>query len=237
MLFPLAPGRVTILVVDDEAPIRRVVRNAVSAHANRVVEAATGQEGIDLAAAEKPNLIVLDVGLPDMPGADVCRAIRGWSTAPIVVLSARHSDDEKVDLLNSGADDYVTKPFSTSEFQARVGAHLRRVAMAKSDPASPRIELDGLVIDLTQRSVMSNAKRVHLTPIEWELLRVLATNQGRTLTHAQLFSQVWKRAEGDAQQYLRVHVASLRRKLEADPVRPKFIHTEPGVGYRFGVGE
>ncbi|MEO5568541.1 MAG: response regulator, partial [Gemmatimonadaceae bacterium] len=120
-----SPGRVTILVVDDEAPIRRVVKNAVSGQATRVVEATTGQEGIDLAAAEQPSLIVLDLGLPDMSGEDVCRAIRGWSTAPIVVLSARHSDDEKVGLLNAGADDYVTKPFSTSEFQARVGAHLR----------------------------------------------------------------------------------------------------------------
>ena len=229
------PGRVTILVVDDEAPIRRVVKSAVSAHATRFDEAATGQEGIDLAAAEKPNLIVLDLGLPDMSGADVCRAIRGWSTAPIVVLSARHSDDEKVELLNSGADDYVTKPFSTSEFQARVGAHLRRVALAKNDTGSPRIELDGLVIDLTQRSVTAHAKRIHLTPIEWELLRVLATNPGRTLTHAQLFSQVWKRAEGDAQQYLRVHVASLRRKLEDDAARPRYILTEQGIGYRFAA--
>lgn len=231
------PGRVTILVVDDEAPIRRVVKNALSGHATRVLEAASGQEGIDLAAAEQPNLIVLDLGLPDISGEEVCRSVRGWSTAPIVVLSARHSDDEKVTLLNAGADDYVTKPFSTSELQARVGAHLRRVALARNESGSPRIELEGLVIDLAQRSVVSNEKRVHLTPIEWELLRVLATNQGRTLTHAQLFSQVWKRAEGDAQQYLRVHVASLRRKLERDPVRPRFIHTEPGVGYRFGPGD
>jgi two-component system KDP operon response regulator KdpE len=229
-----SPGRVTILVVDDEPPIRRVVKSAVAAHANRVVEATTGREGIDLAAAEQPSLIVLDLGLPDMSGEDVCRSVRGWSTAPIVVLSARHSDDEKVALLNAGADDYVTKPFSTSEFQARVAAHLRRAAIANKDAGSPRIELDGLVIDLAQRSVIANSKRVHLTPIEWELLRVLATSQGRTLTHAQLFSNVWKRAEGDAQQYLRVHVASLRRKLELDPVRPRFIHTEPGVGYRFG---
>jgi two-component system, OmpR family, KDP operon response regulator KdpE len=237
MAFSHPAGRITILVIDDEAPIRRVVRNAVSAQATRVVEATTGQEGIDLAAAEQPNLIVLDLGLPDMSGADVCRAIRGWSTVPIVVLSARHSDDEKVALLNSGADDYVTKPFSPSEFQARVGAHLRRVALAKSDAGTPRIEVDGLVIDLAGRTVTSNSKRVHLTPIEWELLRVLATHQGRTLTHAQLFSQVWKRTEGDAQQYLRVHVASLRRKLEQDAIRPRFIHTEAGVGYRFGSGD
>jgi two-component system, OmpR family, KDP operon response regulator KdpE len=237
MLSPHVPARVTILIVDDEAPIRRVVRNAVATHAGRVVEAATGQEGIDLAAAEQPDLIVLDLGLPDMSGADVCRAIRGWSTAPIVVLSARQSDDEKVALLDAGADDYVTKPFSTSELQARIGAHLRRVALSTNATGSPRIELDGLVVDLAQRSVTSNAKRVHLTPIEWELLRVLVANQGRTLTHSQLFSQVWKRAEGDAQQNLRVHVASLRRKLEQDPVRPRFIHTEPGVGYRFGVEE
>jgi two-component system KDP operon response regulator KdpE len=231
---PHSPSRVTILVVDDEPPIRRVVKNAVATHAERVAEAATGQEGIDLAAAEQPSLIVLDLGLPDMSGEEVCRSIRGWSTAPIVVLSARHSDDEKVALLNAGADDYVTKPFSTSEFQARVAAHLRRAAIATRDAGSPRIELDGLIIDLAQRCVISHSKRVHLTPLEWELLRVLATSQGRTLTHAQLFSKVWKRAEGDAQQYLRVHVASLRRKLEQDPVRPRFIHTEPGVGYRFG---
>jgi two-component system KDP operon response regulator KdpE len=198
-----------------------------------VLEAATGRDGIDLAAAERPDLIVLDLGLPDMAGADVCRDVRGWSTAPIVVLSARHSDEEKAALLDLGADDYVTKPFSTREFQARVRAQLRRARLAHTPAGTARIEADGVVIDFVKRSVSRDAQPVHLTPIEWELLRVLATNAGRTMTHRQLFARVWARAHGDAQQNLRVHVASLRRKLERDPVRPRLIITEPGVGYRF----
>jgi len=136
-----------------------------------------------------------------------------------------------------GADDYVTKPFSPSELQARIGAQIRRASLPQDQPAATRIEREGLVIDLVSRSVTTSAGRIHLTPIEWDLLRALATNPGRTLTHSQLFSQVWQRSEGDAQQYLRVHVASLRRKLEEDRMRPRFIHTEPGVGYRFGNGE
>ncbi len=227
----------TILVIDDEPQIRRVVRHALEEGDARVIEAATGRDGIDLAAAERPDLIVLDLGLPDMPGADVCRDVRGWSTAPILVLSARHSDDEKAALLDLGADDYVTKPFSTRELQARVRAQLRRARLSERADADPRIEADGLSIDLAKRSVNRDGEPVHLTPIEWELLRVLATNAGRTMTHAQLFAQVWARSHGDAQQYLRVHVASLRRKLERDPVRPRIIVTEPGVGYRFEAGE
>ncbi|HKG94908.1 MAG TPA: response regulator [Gemmatimonadaceae bacterium] len=226
----------TILVVDDEPQIRRVVRHALENDSTRVLEAATGREGIDLAAAERPELIVLDLGLPDVEGAEVCREIRGWSTAPIVVLSARHSDHEKAALLDLGADDYVTKPFSTVEFQARVRAQLRRAALAGRGGGEPRVEADGLVVDLLNRSVSRGGEAVHLTPIEWELLRVLATNAGRTMTHRQLFTQVWARSYGDAQQYLRVHVASLRRKLERDPVRPRLIITEPGVGYRFEAG-
>jgi two-component system, OmpR family, KDP operon response regulator KdpE len=224
----------TILIVDDEIQIRRVVRHAVADQASKVIEASTGREAIDLAAAEQPELIVLDLGLPDMSGADVCREIRGWSTAPILVLSARHTDAEKVSLLNLGADDYITKPFSTSELQARIGAHLRRRTVSP-EASSPCIVAGDLTVDLTRRTVLAGSRRVHLTPIEWELLRSLAVNQGRTMTHSQLFAQVWKRSQGDPQQYLRVHVASLRRKLEADPVRPKYIHTEPGVGYRFGA--
>ena len=223
----------TLLVIDDEPQIRRVVRHALTADSTRVLEAATGREGIDLAAAERPDLIVLDLGLPDMPGADVCRDIRGWSTAPIVVLSARHSDREKAELLDLGADDYVTKPFSTLELQARVRAQLRRAQLAHARDGDARIEADDLVIDLARRAVTRAGETVHVTPIEWELLRVLATNAGRTMTHRQLFTQVWARAHGDAQQNLRVHVASLRRKLERDSVRPRLIVTEPGVGYRF----
>jgi two-component system, OmpR family, KDP operon response regulator KdpE len=226
------PG-LTILVIDDEPQIRRVVRHALEDANARVLEAATGRDGMDLAAAERPDLIVLDLGLPDMAGADVVHDVRGWSTAPILVLSARHSDEEKAALLDLGADDYVTKPFSTRELQARVRAQLRRARLGQTADGATRIEADGIVIDLVKRSVTRDADTVHLTPIEWELLRVLATNAGRTMTHRQLFSQVWARTHGDAQQYLRVHVANLRRKLERDPVRPRLIITEPGVGYRF----
>ena len=234
--MPAAAPATTMLVIDDEPQIRRVVRHALEVDDARVLEAATGREGIDLAAAERPVLIVLDLGLPDMPGADVCRDIRGWSAAPIVVLSARHSDREKAALLDLGADDYVTKPFSTVEFQARVRAQLRRAALAGQGAGAARIDADGLTIDLVKRGVTRDGEPVHLTPIEWELLRVLAANAGRTMTHRQLFAQVWARSYGDAQQYLRVHVASLRRKLERDPVRPRLIITEPGVGYRFETG-
>jgi two-component system, OmpR family, KDP operon response regulator KdpE len=220
-------------VIDDEPQIRRVLRNALAADETRVLEAASGRAGIDLAAAERPDLIVLDLGLPDGPGIDVCRDIRSWSTAPIVVLSARHSDQEKAALLDAGADDYVTKPFSTVELLARVRAQLRRARMTATDAGDTGITADGVTIDLVKRSVSRDGVAIHLTPIEWELLRALATHAGRTMTHAQLFAQVWARSHGDAQQYLRVHVASLRRKLERDPVRPRLIITEPGVGYRF----
>jgi two-component system KDP operon response regulator KdpE len=226
--------RSTVLVIDDELQIRRVVRHALEGEADRVIEAATGRDGLDLAAAQRPDLIVLDLGLPDMPGADVCRDVRGWSTVPILVLSARHSDEEKAQLLDLGADDYVTKPFSTRELQARVRAQLRRASLSeRHDGKDTRIEVDGVVIDLVNRTVSRDGQPVHLTPLEWQLLRVLASNAGRTLTHRQLFTQVWSRAHGDAQQNLRVHVASLRRKLEREPVRPRVIITEPGVGYRF----
>ena len=219
-------------MIDDEPQIRRVVRNAFQDGA-RVLEAATVAEGIDLAAAERPDVIILDLGLPDRDGGDVCREIRHWSTAPIMVLSARHADEEKVRLLDAGADDYVTKPFSTSELQARVRALLRR-AQAAALAGSSTIVIGELELDLTARVFRRRGAGVHLTPIEWELLRALMTNAGRTLTHQFLFHDVWSgRQFGDAQQYLRVHVASLRRKIEEDVIHPRYIHTEPGVGYRF----
>jgi two-component system KDP operon response regulator KdpE len=226
----------TLLIIDDEPQIRRVVRNALAAEYTRVLDAASGTEGIDLAAAERPDLIVLDLGLPDKQGADVCREIRAWSGAPILVLSARHSDHEKVALLDAGADDYVTKPFSPIELQARARALLRRAARERTDGADTRIVSGDLVIDVVARTVTVRGHEVHLTPIEWELLRALASQSGRTLTHRQLFAAAWPgRSHGDAQQYLRVHVAHLRRKLEDDPVRPRYIITEPGVGYRFNT--
>lgn len=227
----------TVLVIDDEPQIRRVVRHALEADGLRVIEAGLGRSGVDLAAAERPDLIVLDLGLPDLTGIEVCRDIRAWSTAPVLVLSARHSDTEKAALLDAGADDFVTKPFSPVELRARVRAQLRRAQMASEPDGSTRLVAGGLMVDLARRSVTRDGAAVHLTPIEWDLLRTLAAHAGRTMTHRQLFTEVWARSHGDAKQYLRVHVASLRRKLERDPVRPERIITEPGVGYRFETGE
>ena len=231
---PPAPApQPTLLVIEDEQQIRRAVRNALHDITDRVVEVATGREGIDQAAAAMPDLIVLDLGLPDMPGAEVCREVRRWGTMPIVVLSARHAEDEKVNLLNLGADDYVTKPFSTLEFSARVRAQLRRFQSLSAPSHAASISVDGLTIDLVRRRVSRGNGAIHLTPIEWDILRTLATASGRTLTHQQIFDAVWGRAFGNPQQYLRVHITNLRRKIEKDPSRPQLIITEPGVGYRF----
>jgi two-component system KDP operon response regulator KdpE len=225
----------TVLVIDDEPQIRRVVKNAFTDSSDRILEAETGAAGIDLAAARQPDLVILDLGLPDIEGVAVCREIRKWSAVPIMVLSARHSDAQKVELLDAGADDYLTKPFSTSELQARARALFRRAAGSQSE-AEPRIEIGGLVLDQAARTFTRDGEHVHLTPVEWDLLATLMGNAGRTLTHRYLFNQVWRgRQFGDAQQYLRVYVAHLRRKIEADSIKPRYIITEPGVGYRFAT--
>jgi len=226
-------ARDTALIVDDEPQIRRVVRNALQEVVARTTEAATGRQAIDLAASERPDLIVLDLGLPDIPGLDVCREIRKWSTMPIIVLSARHSDQEKVALLDAGADDYVTKPFSAVELRARVSAQLRRARLAAAAGPAQVLEIGPVVIDLAKPAVRKNGTTVHLTKTEWDILRTLVRHAGRTLTHQQIFRSVWGNAFGDMQQNLRVHIRSLRRKIEVDPVRPTLIVTEPGVGYRF----
>jgi two-component system KDP operon response regulator KdpE len=228
-----APRGDVVLVIDDEPQIRRVVRNALAAGERRVLEASTGRAAIDLAAAERPALIVLDHGLPDKNGIDVCREIRAWSTAPIIVLSARHADAEKVALLDAGADDYITKPFSPSELDARIRAQLRRSRLAPAAGEGEVIVIGPLSIDPVKPSFKRDGVPIHLTKTEWELFRTLIKHAGRTLTHRQLFHAVWGNSSGDMQQYLRVHVRSLRRKIEADPVRPVLIVTEPGVGYRF----
>ena len=249
-------SRLTVLVIDDEPQIRRAVRNALTSgalgaesqsHSSdnasrrdapgtsgsvRVLEASTGRQGVDLAASEVPGLVILDLGLPDMPGIEVCREIRRWSSAPIIVLSARHADTEKVALLDAGADDYLTKPFSTIELVARARAQLRR-AGGSATPNDSIVTIGELTVDLQRRRVERGGLHVHLTPTEWLLLRVLVTHPRQTLTHQQLFRAVWGSASGDAQQYLRVYVGHLRRKIEADPVRPRFIQTDAGVGYRF----
>lgn len=225
---------ISILVIDDEPQIRRLVKNALEASAEHVRDAATAREGLDIAAAERPELVVLDLNLPDADGLDVCRDLRAFTTAPILVLSARFSDRDKAMLLDAGADDYLTKPFSTLELQARVRALLRR-ANATPGEHGDRIVVGELEISIPNRTVKRDGAKVHLTPTEWSLLRALVANAGRTMTHQQLFHAVWGRAEGDAQQYLRVYVGQLRRKLEKDPVRPVLIHTEPAVGYRFEI--
>jgi two-component system, OmpR family, KDP operon response regulator KdpE len=224
--------RGTALVVDDEPHIRRAVRNALAEEFDRVLEAGTGEEALDVAAAQRPDLVVLDLALPDRQGVQVCRELRKWSSAPIIVLSARHSESEKVALLDAGADDYVTKPFSPAELRARARAQMRRAAV-KATPGGGPVAIEGLVIDGARRRIERDGAEIHLTPTEWELLRAFVRNAGKTLTHPQLFHAVWARSSGDPQQYLRVYVASLRRKIERDPVRPRLILTEPGVGYRF----
>lgn len=231
-----------VMVVDDELPIRRALRHALTAEALlgdesdgtkvRLIEAESARRAIDLAAAEQPSLVVLDLGLPDRPGIEVCRELRRWSSAPIIVLSARHQDTEKAALLDSGADDYVTKPFSTMEFVARARAQLRR-ARASNSPEAVSASFGDWCVDLQRRRVERNGDVVHFTPTEFALLRAFVLHPRQTLTHRQLFQAVWGNSEGDAQQYLRVYMGHLRRKIERDPVRPEFLHTEAGVGYRF----
>jgi two-component system KDP operon response regulator KdpE len=228
------PSATSILVIDDEPQIRRLVKNALEGSAKHVRDAATAREGLDIAAAERPELVVLDLNLPDAEGLDVCRDLRAFTAAPILVLSARFSDRDKAMLLDAGADDYLTKPFSTLELQARVRALLRRASSAPGEHGD-RLNIGNLEISIPTRTVKRDGVKIHLTPTEWSLLRALVANAGRTMTHQQLFHAVWGRSEGDAQQYLRVYVGQLRRKLEKDPVRPSLIHTEPAVGYRFEI--
>ena len=221
----------TFLVVDDEPKIRAAVRDTIGRDAGRVFEASSGAQAIDIARREQPDLIVLDLGLPDIEGVEVCRAIREFSHALIVVLSARDLESEKAALLDAGADDYVTKPFGTVEFRARLRAHVRRSRLPSA--ALGTITIGPYQIDLERRTAARDGAPVHLTPTEWKLLQALVHNAGRTMTHQQLFRAVWGGSEGDPQQYLRVYMGHLRRKLEPDPYAPRHFVTEPGVGYRF----
>jgi two-component system KDP operon response regulator KdpE len=225
-----APAR-ALLIVDAEPQIRLTIRSALAETATNIYEAATGAEAIDLAAVERPDIIVLDLRLPDISGLEVCRAIRRWATMPIVVLSADHSEQEKIALFEAGADDYITKPFAPRDAAARVQAHLRRFRMQGAAPTN-LLQSGELAIDLTKRSVSRAGVPIHLTPTEWAILACLATRAGRTLTHQQIYDEVWGRPFGNPQQYLRVYVTTLRRKIEAKPGEPRVIITEPGVGYR-----
>lgn len=227
----MAPS--TILVIEDDTPIRSVIRAAAESEGHIVYEAATAAHGLALARQERPALIVLDLGLPDADGLAVCQSIRAWSSTPIVVLSARHTDQEMARLLDAGADDFLAKPFSTLELQARIRAHLRRARMPSLARDDAPLLVGRLTIDRATRTLMKDGVVVHLTPTEWALLLAFVTHAGRTMTHQQLFDAVWGRSHGDAQQYLRVYVAHLRRKIEDDSLRPTLIITESAVGYRF----
>jgi two-component system KDP operon response regulator KdpE len=220
-----------LLVIEDELDIRRAVSAALRDHHPAIIEASTGAAGVGAVDSSRPDLIILDLGLPDIDGLDVCKRIRATTAAPIIVLTARHGESDTVALLNAGADDYITKPFSTQELAARVSAHPRRSRPPRSRHGV--ILSDGLAIDLHRRQVSRDNAVIRLTPIEWELLSVLVSDPGRVFTHQQIFAAVWKRSFGDARLYLRVHVTNLRRKIERNPADPRLVITEPGVGYRF----
>ena len=221
-----------VLVVEDEAPMRRFLRAALAARSFRVAEAATAREGIVAITSQPPDVVLLDLGLPDADGIDVTKEIRGWSDVPIVVLSARGREADKVGALDAGADDYLTKPFGVDELLARLRAALRRASRGAGAEASPVIESGPLRIDLERHEVTVAGRAVRLTPIEYKILVGLARHPGRVLTHRQLIKDVWNGASGVAAHHVRVHMAELRKKIEDEPARPRILMTEPGVGYR-----
>jgi two-component system KDP operon response regulator KdpE len=218
-----------VLVVDDERQILRALRVILRDADFEVVTAQTVQEALDAAALRAPDAAIVDLILPDGNGIDICRSIREWSQMPILVLSAVGEETEKIRALDAGADDYVTKPFAPGELIARLNAALRRARPAEE----PSLSVDGLEVDLAGRRVRRDGEDIHLTPKEFDLLRVLARNRGRLLTHRTLLGEVWGRAYEEDTHTLRVHIANLRRKIEPDPQAPRYIRTDPGVGYRF----
>jgi two-component system, OmpR family, KDP operon response regulator KdpE len=220
-----------ILVVDDEAGLTRALAINLRAHGYDVETAFDGRTALAAAGARPPDLTVLDLGLPDLDGVEVVRGLRGWSTSPILVLSARNTQDQKVAALDAGADDYVTKPFGMEELLARVRAALRRAS--PGDPEHPVVETDSFTVDLSAHRVTTPDGEVRLTPTEWHLLEVLVRHPGQLVTQRQLLQEVWGPAYGTETNYLRVYLSQLRRKLETDPTHPRHIITEPGVGYRF----
>ena len=219
-----------ILIIDDETQIRRALDINLRAHGYEVILAATGEDGLKEAAASVPDLVLLDLGLPGLDGVDVIRGLRGWTSIPIIVLSARHADASKVAALDAGADDYITKPFSINELLARLRASLRRHQPA---PDEPVVTTSDFAIDVVNKRVTRADNAVHLTPTEWQIVERLVRNPGRLVTQRQLLQDVWGPQYENETNYLRVHLAAIRRKLEADPGRPRYFITEPGIGYRF----
>jgi two-component system KDP operon response regulator KdpE len=223
-----------ILVCDDDPQIQRALRLVLREAGYEVIVTGSGEEALDRAALARPRAAIVDLMLPDMPGIEVCRQLRSWSEMPILILSALGEEAIKIEALESGADDYVTKPFGPGELIARLKASLRR---AGREPAEPRIEVDGLVIDLAAHAVWLDGEEVRLTPIEFSLLRVLASNRGLLMTHRQLLIEVWGPDHADATSLLRTHIANLRGKLQARRPHTSFIRTDAGIGYRFRTQE
>ena len=219
-----------VLVVDDEPQIRRFLRTSLSAHGYRVIEAACGREAITLTATERPELVLLDLGLPDMDGLEVIHQVREWTTVPILVISVRGQEAQKIEALDSGADDFITKPFGMGELLARMRAALRHRLQAELD--QPVFRAAGLTVDLVKRVVTVEGREVKLTPKEYDLLRVLVTHAGKVITHQHLLREVWGPGAVYETHYLRVYIGQLRHKLEPDPAQPRYLITEPGVGYR-----
>ncbi len=226
-----------LLLIEDDAQIRRFLRATLGAEGYRVHEALDGTEGLAQISARRPDLILLDLGLPDMDGLDVIVAVRAESRTPILVLSAREKERDKIAALDAGADDFVSKPFGVGELLARARALLRRAALLRGDgQPQPVFQIGNLEVDLERRRVLARGGEVHLTPIEYRLLETLVRHAGKVVTQRQLLKEVWGPNYTEHSQYLRVYMAQLRRKLEAEPARPKYLFTEPGVGYRL-LGE
>jgi two-component system KDP operon response regulator KdpE len=227
----IEPGATVIaLVIDDEPQMRRLLRITLEGNGYRVFDAATGQEGILQAAQCRPEVVLLDLGLPDLDGIEVLRRLREWSRVPVIILSVRDREGEKIAALDAGADDYVTKPFSTGELLARVRAALRHT---RGGAPETIFRSGALEVDLAARTVRKNGREIKLTPTEYALLRLFVTHAGKVLTHRQLLMEVWGPNATNETQYLRVHIAHLRDKIEENPARPELIVTEPSIGYRF----
>jgi two-component system KDP operon response regulator KdpE len=223
-----------VLVVEDEPSLQRFLHAALTSHGFRVLQAASQREALALATSHNPEAILLDLGLPDGDGFAFLQQVRGWSAVPVLVVSARGQEADKIHALDHGADDYITKPFSTGELLARLRVALRRVTAP--NPREPELRFDGLVVDLALRTVSREGTEIHLTPTEFRLLAVLARHADRVVTHRQLLREVWGPNHGEHVHYVRVYMAELRRKLELDPARPRWLLTETGVGYRLRPG-
>ena len=228
----MAEPALRVLVVDDERPIRRFLHVSLSAHGHKVFEAETGKDGLASAAANRPDVIILDLGLPDLDGLEVTRQLREWTRTPIIVLSVRDRDEVKVAALDAGADDYLTKPFSTGELLARIRVAVRHAARPADEPM---ITTGDLIVDVAHRLVTVGGREVSLTPIEYLLLKTLALDAGKVLIHRQLLREVWGPGYDQDTNLLRVNISKLRHKIESDSARPRYIITEPGVGYRLRV--